>query len=286
MTIGPGIHAISPEEYHADPCDQPSLSSSIVHLLCTTSPAHARAAHPRLNPELERRDAGHFDVGTAAHALILEGRDSVEVIQASDWRTNAAKEARDAARAAGRVPMLADQWEHVRAMVDATQAQLDAVDATPAPFTDGKPEQTLVWTEDGVTCRALVDWLREDYDAIDDFKTTSRSANPESWSRSLFNFGGDVQAAFYLRGLRALTNIEAEFRFVVQETFPPYALAVFSLAPDVLALAEARVSYAISKWRSCLELDEWPAYPTRVCHVELPPWEEARWLEREAREAA
>jgi hypothetical protein len=33
-----------------------------------------------------------------------------------------------------------------------------------------------------------------------------------------------------------------------------------------------------------LETDEWPSYQPTAYRAELPPWEESRWLEREARE--
>jgi hypothetical protein len=71
---------------------------------------------------------------------------------------------------------------------------------------------------------------------------------------------------------------------VVQETFPPYALSVISLGPDVLELANAKVQYAIEKWEDCLSRGSWPAYPMRICWAEAPLWELSRWLEREARE--
>lgn len=285
--IATGILEMPAGAYHADPCERPSLSASIARILCTNSPAHARAAHPKLNPAFERQDEQHFDIGTVAHALLLEGEAAIEVVDASDWRTNAAKEARDQARADGRTPLLEKHWTQVQAMVAATHNQLDYVDATPPMFSEGRAEQTLIWQEsNGVVCRSRLDWLHHDYSAVDDFKTTSRSANPEQWSRSLFSFGGDVQAAFYLRGLRAVTGRDAAFRFCVQETFAPYALAVFQLGPDALTLAEAKVEYAIAKWAQCLQDDAWPAYPTEVCHVSMPPYEEMRWHEREMREAA
>lgn len=277
--------AITAEEYHQDPCEQPSLSASIAHILCSSSPAHARMAHPRLNPDYRSREAAHFDLGTAAHALLLEGREAVEVVDADDWRTKAAKEARDEARAAGRVPLLAAQWDEVQAMVDAAAAQLVEMIAEPL-FVAGKPEQPIAWQEDGVYCRSLIDWLHDDYRTIDDYKTTSRSANPEQWTRSLFSFGGDIQAAFYRRGIRAVTGVEPEFRFVVQETYPPYALSVIGVGPDVLLMADRKIDYALAVWKRCLEDDHWPGYPQRVCYAELPAWEEYRWLDREAREEA
>lgn len=279
---------ISADAYHADPCERPSLSASIAKILCSSSPAHAKVAHPKFNPDVARKEAAHFDIGTAAHAMLLEGRDAVAVIDADDWRTKAAKQERDEAREQGKVPLLVCQWDDVQAMVVAACEQLAAVDLEPKPFVAGKPEQTIVWEEpNGVLCRSLIDWLHDDHSTVDDYKTTSRSASPEQWSRSIFSFGGDIQAAFYLRGLNAVFGDAArDFRFVVQETFPPYALAVFSLAPDAFALAEAKVEYAIRKWGECLSSGSWPAYPTRVCHVEMPVWEEIRFHEREMREAA
>lgn len=282
----PGIYTMSADQYHADPSDQPSLSASIANTLLTRSPMHARAAHPRFNPEATRRNAQHLDLGTAAHALLLEGKEAVAIIDAPDFRTKEAQEARDEAYAAGQVPILAEKWSEVQAMVDAIWRQLEEHNAMPPPFTDGEPEKTIVWNDGGVTCRARLDWLRDDSTAVDDLKTTARSANPGVYSRNLFATGGDVQAAMYVRGVERLTGEQPQFRWVVVETMAPYALSVVAPGPDVLAFGEAKVERAIALWRDCLDRDEWDGYPRRVCYAELPPWEESRWLEREGREAA
>lgn len=283
--ITTGVHTIDATDYHNDTvADQPTLSASIAAILCTQTPAHAWVAHPKLNPNFERHEEQKFDVGTCAHSLLLEGESAVRVVYADDWRTKEAKELRDQARAHGQTPLLEKHWDAVQAMVAAIRVQLDRVDAHPSLFTDGKPEQTLVWDEDGVTCRARLDWLRDDHRAADDLKTTSRSANPEAWARSLFGSGRDVQAALYRRAIRAVTGVDADFRYCIAETYPPYAMSVVSLAPSALALADEKVGWAIDVWRDCLKNDRWPAYTNRVAYAELPAWEEARWLDREARE--
>lgn len=278
---------ITASDYHADlVADKPTLSKSIAHTLITKSAAHARAEHPRLNPHFVRKEDEKFDIGTAAHSLLLEGDDGVYVVQADDWRTKASKEEREYARSMGRVALLGKHWDAVQQMVAATRSQLERVSVSPPLFADGTAERTLVWDEGGVTCRARLDWLRDDLTAIDDYKTTSRSASPDAWSRSMFGIGADLQVAFYLRGLKAVTGKDAAFRFVVQETFEPYALCVFTLGPDAMALANEKATWAIEQWRACLERDEWPAYPTRVCHIQSPPWAEPQWFDREARDAA
>ena len=281
-----GILTIPAADYHADPADQPSLSATIANTLCASSPKHAWTQHPKLNPDYRRTDDDKFDLGTVAHSLLLEGEAAVRVVYADDWRTKEAKGLRDEARANGQTALLEKHWAAVQQMVAAVREQLDRVETTPPLFTDGLPEQTLLWQEAGVWCRARLDWLRDDFTACDDLKTTSASANPERWQRTLYGIGADLQAAFYLRGLRAVTGVDAEFRFVVVETYPPFALSVVSLAPSALALANEKVDYALATWRRCLETGVWPAYLPRVAHVEMPSWEEMRWLERDAREGA
>jgi hypothetical protein len=284
LTIdAPGIYELPASAYHADPCPEPSLSSSIAKVICLSSPLHAREQHPRLNPGAVDETAEHFDIGTAAHALLLEGVSTLAIIDAKDYRTNAAKQARDEAYAAGLTPLLKARWVDVQAMVAAARGQLDAhTDGGAGMFTNGKPEQTLVWREEDVWCRARLDWLRPD--AIDDYKTTtSPNANPDAWSRSLFYAGFDIQVAWYLRGLKAITGFDATFRFAVQETTAPYALSVIGLAPDALMLAEKKCLYALEVWREARARNEWIGYPRRTCWAALPMTHEAWWLEKELR---
>lgn len=279
---GAGIFEMPADLYHRDPCPEPSLTSSIAKMLCLASAAHAWQEHPRLNPAPIEDNAEHFDIGTVAHALLLEGEAGIAVVDAKDWRTNAAKAAREAAYAAGLTPLLAHRWADVQAMVAAARQQLARhTDGGAQMFTDGEPEQTLIWQEDDVWCRARPDWLRPG--AIDDYKTTSASANPETWTRTMFSTGFDIQVAWYLRGLKHLTGVDAAFRFAVQETYPPYALAVIALGPDAQILAEKKCLYALEVWRASRRTNDWVGYPRRTCFASLPMAHEAWWLEREMR---
>lgn len=278
------------DAYHGDETgdDRPSLSRSIAHILWTQSPAHAWAAHPKLNPDFVRTESETFDLGNAAHDLLLRGEARVEVVYEKDWKKQLAQQARVDARLQGKLPLLESQWERTQAMVAACREQLAVLDADPPVFSDGDAEVTLTWEEDGgVLCRARLDWLRTDHKAIDDYKSTGKSANPYDFSRTLYNVGYDMQAAFYLRGLRKVTGVtDAQLRFVAQESTPPYLLSVSSLPPDGMAIAERKVQWAIDTWRRCLETGQWPGYPSRVCYAEPPGWEETQLLEREMRDAA
>lgn len=273
LALSSGLVSMPAAEYHADPCQVPSLSSSIVKTLLSKSPAHARYEHPRLNPAFVVVEEAKFDVGTVAHELLLEGEAAVAVLDFPNWATNAAKEARDEARAAGQTPLLAKDWDRVEAMANAARRQLEMFDLDPAPFTNGLPEQALLWEEsDGVWCRARFDWIHDDLSAVDDLKTTGASAEPGSWAKTMFGIGGDIQAAFYLRGLRKALDADPVWRFVVQENYPPYALSVVTLSLEVLANAEMKVDHAISLWSSCIRDNVWPGYTREPGTIELPGW--------------
>lgn len=283
----PGLHPNVPsDQYHADAVtDQPSLSSSMAKILLSQSPAHARAAHPKLNPDYQRKGEEKFAVGTVVHALLLQGIEIADVLAFPDYKTNAAKEAKALSLEHGRIPLLSHQAHDVEQMVASVKERLPLMNVAPPLLSEGKPELTMVWEEAGVTCRARIDWLRDDLTAVDDIKTTTRSAKGEKWSRGpLYDHGADIQACLYKRGIKALTGADPEWRWIVVETEPPYELSVISPGRDVLALANEKVDKALRLWRECLATDTWPGYSNDVFEAELPPWHESQWLEAEARE--
>ncbi len=282
--MSPVVQATA-NDYHADLVDtyQPCLSKSIAHTLITSSPAHAQSAHPKLNPKFQRHDEDRFDVGTCVHQLILEGDAGVWVVNENDWRTKAAKEARDYARSMGKIPLLGKHWDAVQEMAEAIWEQLPFFD-TPGLFTAGTPEQTIVWVENGVTWKARLDWLKDDLSACHDLKTTGRSASPEAWSKSMVSIGADLQHVIYRRGMKAVYGVDIPLTFVVVETSAPYAMCTFELAPAAVALAEQKVDFAAETWKRCLAADSWPSYPTKVVHVEPAAWAENQWFERTYRD--
>jgi hypothetical protein len=279
---------LSSEQYHADDTgDTPTLSASIATILTTKSPAHAYAAHPRLNPGYERKDEQKFALGTVAHALLLEGLDIAEVCHFDDWRSNAAKEARDLARAHGRIPILAKHWRDVQEMVNAAGRQLAEFDLDPVPFTDGTSEVCLTWEMEGVKCRALLDWVHTGGHHVSDYKSTSASAHPLAWAKTALSIGADVQVAMHSMGVEAVYGVVPAWRYVVQETYAPYALSVVEPDAQMVALGSDKVRAALKLWRECVASGVWPAYPATVTRISPPGWAAAQWLERdEAEEVA
>jgi len=288
----PGLYRelVTERAYHADPVASPSLSSSVAKLLLEKTPLHAWVSHPRLNPNYEPDESEKYDLGKTAHALMLCGEDAIAVVDADSYRSNAAKKARDDARESFKIPILASKLVEVKRMVEAGREQIDRltdpVDRRAFVQGTGRPEQTLVWREDEAWCRARLDWdpdrVPDEPFAIHDYKTTSASAHPEEWVRTLYNMQGDVQAGFYRRGIRAVLGVELpDFRFIVQEIKPPYALSCIALSPGALDMAERKAIVAIDLWKRCTTEKLWPGYPAQTYFVDPPRYEESRWIERE-----
>lgn len=277
----PGIYSIGEEQYHDDPCEKPSLSSSIAKILISETPLHAWAAHPKLNPNFVREEKEIFDRGTVAHALLLQGIEAGVVLDHPDWKKQAARDDRDSIRAQGKIPILQKHWDVVQAMVARAKEQLAVHKEASNAFTAGKPEHTLIWEDDhGVICRARLDWLHDSYLLIDDYKSTGRDVNPGNIMGKVVD-DWDIQEAFYRRGVKKLTGKDARFRFIAQENTDPYALSVISFGPDIQWMGDKKVQYAIDLFAKCLEADRWPGYPDRICFPELPKWAEEAWVRRE-----
>jgi len=165
------------------------------------------------------------------------------------------------------------------------RAQLTLHETDSDAFTDGRPEVTVVWQEkNGVWCRARPDWMPNDPKRFwDDFKTSGTSANPDVVGRWAMDQGIDIQEAFYRRGARAVVGHKVNWRFVMAENKPPYAMTVFTLPKIVQEMADEQVEMAIRMWGRCLESGRWPAYPPYRVELDPPPWATKEWETRRER---
>lgn len=267
--VTPGIYPkLSMEEYLA----LPYLSSGLLHTLLCQSPFHAR--HQQEHREDDASEAS--DTGTAIHDSLLEGIDRLVGCPFDDWRKNAAKEMRDEARAAGKLPVLEYKMPNINGAVESASTFLMNSELG-VSLLDGLAEHTIVWHEEehGQThpilplpCKARPDWLSPDRQIMIHVKSTKGSAQPDSWIRNqLVPSGYDVTLAFYERGLSVQQSV-----FLVIEQQPPFGCSLVALAPAMRELADTKVTRALRTWAQCVATNKWPAYPSRICYAEPKPW--------------
>jgi hypothetical protein len=263
-------------EYLNDPCPVPSLSQSIAHTLITRSPAHARLQHPQLGGRL-RKPTKEMNTGSLIHSLILERGARIKIIDADDYRTKLAKEARDEAFEQGEIPVLRDAFEHVQFAAQAIRKNI-------AEFgikLDGEAELKIAWEEeDGygrpVLCRGMLDLFQRHGDrAIAfDLKTNETSA-PSACTRKVMDFGYAIQHAAYTSALSKLYPELAgkiDFVFLFAEIEPPYAVTPARLDGGFRSIGESRWLRAVEIWSRCMRTKTWPAYATEVVTLEAPVW--------------
>ena len=259
-------------EYQADKATPtPSLSKGTIQRILTETMESARLYHPRLGGEVEKKDDSKLDYHSAVHAMLLEGGNGIEIVAADDWRTKAAREARDAARAAGKFPILEHQHEKVATMAGVARKFIkDSILGN--LMAEAGFEQSLYWQEThGIWCRARTDIMSNDYSLVVDLKGTE-IASPEAFMRQMQVLGYDLQENFYKRGIRKITGIDPEWYFLVQQVKKPYSCYLVQTSTTMRELAERRVTRAINQWRVALNTDYWPGYDKTPYTAEATPW--------------
>jgi hypothetical protein len=277
------ISGLAAVEYHAIR----ALSASGAWLLAEECPAKFLWRSP-WNPLHEPEAKTDFDIGVAAHLAVLEPErqaDTIVLIEAGDYRTTKAREARDAARAAGLVPLLPYQVDIVRAIAGSIRAHPIASEA----FRGGEAEVTLIWSdpETGVPCKARPDYLSAHAGWLVDLKTAA-SANPRSWRDQAYRLGYHARASWYLDGAAAvLGQTPEEYWFVIVEKEPPYLVSVVSFDNDALGWGRIANRKACERFAVSAAANDWPGYrepgqnQDRAFRIGLPSWAVYQLQDRE-----
>jgi hypothetical protein len=267
----PGLYDGIPDDvYHGD---RNSLSSTGARTLI--EPGGPELFH--YQREHGGKHAEHYDVGHAAHALLLGvGQDIVE-IDALDWKTKAAQEKRKAAYAEGKIPMLSATLRQVEEMVRVARANPVVAEL----LAEGRPEVSgyvlhePTWT----MLRARFDWLCRESDdefMFIDYKTTT-DASQRGVAGSSAKYRYPFQEAFYRLVLRLLGYKVSRVLFIVQEKEPPYRVTVNEHQPGDLAVAERLVRLSLEIFARCTAADEWPGYDADITPITMPAWAIREW---------
>jgi hypothetical protein len=266
----PGVYDLPPAEYHA----RLELSSTGVRKLLAPS-CPALFQYDREHGEGTKRV---WEIGTAAHKLVLGVGPDLVLVDKPRWDTNEIKAQLADIRADGGIPLKRPEYDAVIAMAQALGEHPFAAKLF-EPGT-GLAEQTLIWQdkETGVMCRALLDWLRFPLPGqrlvVPDYKSCA-SAEPGKFARAMGDHGYHIQLAWYLAGVRALDlgDDQSVGLLVAQEKTPPYLVTVLQPDPTAMRMGEIRMREALRLYAECTASGRWPGYADDVVLAELPPWE-------------
>lgn len=263
------VRGMSNEDYHA----LPAISSSAI-IKALRSPLHYFAEY--VARAAERTESASMRLGTMVHTAVLEpGEWDARYIVAPDVdrRTKDGKEAwaQFQAAAKGREIVTNEEAAKAHAIAAVVLEHPAAGTLLRGDFLEPEREASYFWrdAETGLECRCRPDSF--DGEVIVDLKTTT-DASPSGFARSVANYGYHVQAAWYRRGVAAVTGRMPRHVIVAVETSAPYAVAVYEL--DALALEEGDrlCQRAITTIAECQRSGRWPGYGDEIQRLGLPRW--------------
>lgn len=214
-----------------------------------------------------------YDVGTLGHALILEGSldHLVQRVDADSYRTKAAREERDAAYAAGLIPVNDSEVETILAPVERMRDSVMNHPIASQLVTGHKAEVSAFWEDRGVQLKGRFDAYHPNRGVIVDLKCLL-SARPSAVQKQISDLGYYIQAQAYLNGAKAVTGFVPDWFFLVVQKSEPYTVSVHRLHPDALAQAQRRIDFALDRYRQAQETGVWPGY-NAIYEQSLTSWE-------------
>jgi hypothetical protein len=275
-----GVYAGVPAEtYHS----WKAASNSALSKIHDGTPAHLKAERER-----PRAQTPAMLLGSATHLAVLEPHLFADLYVRGPDGDGRTKAVQDAKRA------LAEQYPLATLLspsdFDACQAMCAAVRRHPAASALLKVaesfELSLVWDEDpdaweylqpggAVRCKLRADAWAPAIQTIIDLKTTE-SAGPESFSRSLANYGYARQAALYPRGFAANGLEVLDFAHIVVEKQYPNEVAVYRVDDVSLHAGAKQTRDLLRTYRQCERTGIWSGYSEGITDIGLPSYELAK----------
>lgn len=255
-----GVFQVEADHYHAGP----GLSSTGVKKLLV-SPAHFMT-------QTVPTDAMRF--GTALHMAVLEPERFAQLYACApnvDRRTKEGKA--EYQEFLDNIPeeaciLTAPEWKDLAGMVRAMGGS-----AVVRGLLQGSVREVAAYKqcrETGVLKKAMADILADG--VIADVKTCL-DATPEEFTKTIFNYGYHISAAWYLEVFSEALGVQLDtFMWIAIEKKPPYGLRVYVADKRMLDLGRKECLNAVEIYRECQKSGVWPAYPDEVTLIDLPEW--------------
>lgn len=201
-------------------------------------------------------------VGSAVHAMV-EGifNEAFAVAPSLDRRTKDGKVAFAEFQTAnaGKDILTAEQYEAVEGMALRVLDRLDGRFG----FANRESEPSLFWTdaESGLKCKARPDLIIDGIDPIVVELKTTTDASPDAWFYKVRSMDYTIQAIHHRAGLEAVRGERMQYIWVVVETEPPYATAMYVLQEGVRYQADLiRYRDALHRIKQCINDRHYPEY--------------------------
>lgn len=265
---------ISDDEYHGS---APGVSSTGLKALLR-SPAHFLAYKRNAN-----RDTASRRFGRAVHAKVLEPAvfNQKFVVwdlgdrRGSDFELFQLKNH-------GKTILTADEFERVQGCEDSLLNNPDFplevfLRGVPGELEAARAEFSIFWTDDetGVKCKVRLDAVRIDGTVMPLDLKSCDDAREEGFVQQVSRLHYDLQAAFYLEGLKRFTGQDAPFLFGAVESADPHCsmFHIMGSNSEWIANGRRKMRHALNALAECERCGQYPGYPHRgVNELSMPHW--------------
>lgn len=254
------IRDLSNTDYHA----RPEISSSDVKAVAAKSLAHWK--------HKVWKGSATFALGSAVHAFVLEPHKDLVTRGPEDRRGNKWKEAQLAADLDGKILLTEGDYDLAEKIAEPIIKNEVVKSWITDPLFVAEASFFATDPETGAKIKCRPDGYLPESGIVFDIKTT-QDASPDGFPREIRKYGYDLQAAFYLRCLRAAGHKATAFIFVCVEKEAPYAVGLHALTDRYISAADLRVTDTLEKISKALVANSFTTDWPLINHVDLPRWQ-------------
>jgi hypothetical protein len=141
----------------------------------------------------------------------------------------------------------------------------------------GGSEVSIVWEREGLPCKARLDKLTEPNSEgiryiLDLKKCTAWKIDRHSIDQAIANYHYDLQAAWYVSGVKKLLGCRVEFAWIFAEDGPPFDVRPKKARKGWLACGRFMADCAFAKYRWARECGVWEGVSPDWDTDEPPKW--------------
>ena len=259
-----GFYKMADVDYFASP----GVNQSTLKTMLKCPASYQTALHFQKHEKKK-----HFDMGTAIHLLILEGKAAFSAVcckaPEGNPRTKVYQEAKKALEAEGKIVFSQSEWQQIH---DIYHSYLNSPFAQTC-LSNGASEITCFATHPhyGYLMKIKIDYINSN--VLLDLKTTI-SASSLNFPKSARKNGYAFQAAFYMIAANSALgqNYFRQFAWVAVEKSPPYLWNYFTISQFDLMKAADEVNKCFAKLRECQQKNSWPGFTPRFKTINFQEW--------------
>lgn len=246
------------EEYHASK----AISSSDVKAVLTSSIYHWRNKSFKETPAMA--------LGTAVHDMALEGGHNT--VRGPETRRGAAwKDLEAECRAQGKVLLPEKEYDTAENIVEAIMRDAPSQKMLTDDGTEFEMSIFATCPTTGLELRCRPDIMHRKKAVLGDIKTTV-DASPDGFTRQIYNFRYDVQAAFYTY-VAELAGVKiSHFAFLAVENSHPHAAHMHVMSMEALKLGHQDMMYGLKKIAEAKKAEDYSTGWPRFTMIYPPAW--------------